>query len=108
MKVQKLSASKCEKKLTRDVKKLISGDVQLLEEALGRDRLEGGDQALFLQPPLQVSLPLCKVKERGTKARRGPMGLGFLKIEGDKKPLPVIFPLKGRKFETRAQSRSGR
>ena len=67
MKVQKLSASKCEKKLTRDVKKLISGDVQLLEEALGGDRLEGGDKTLLLQPPLQVSLPSDKVKERGTK-----------------------------------------
>ena len=49
------------------MKKLISGDVQLLEEALGRDRLEGGDQALLLQPSLQVSLPSDKVKERGTK-----------------------------------------
>ena len=86
------------KELTRDVKKMISGDVQLLEEALGGDRLEGGDQALLLQPPLQASLPSNKVKERGTKAIRGPVALGFWKIEEDKKPLPVIFALRGRKF----------
>ena len=62
------------------MKKLISGDVQLLEEALGGDRLEGGDQALLLQPPLQVSLPSYKVKETGTKAIRGPVG-GFRLLE---------------------------
>ena len=72
------------KELTRDVKKMISGDVQLLEEALGRDRLEGGDQALLLQPPLQASLHSDKVKEGGTKAIRGPVALGFWKIEEDK------------------------
>ena len=55
------------------MKKLISGDVQLLEEALGGDRLEGGDQALLLQPPLQASLPSDKVKERDLKAIRGPV-----------------------------------
>ena len=78
---------------------MIAGDVRLLEEALGRDRLEGGDQALLLQPPLQASLHSDKVKERGTKAIRGPVvALVFWKIEEDKKPLPSIFALRGRKF----------
>ena len=43
-------------------------------------------------------MPSDKVKERGTKVIRGPVASGFWKTKEDKKPLPVIFALRGRKF----------